>query len=163
MRNHAVVNAGTKVLFPTPSRVAAGLRAARAFHRAQVASHWRHALAGTLNDEALLTQAAIWVATACVGVADACFTLAGGSAIYDSSPLQRRMRDLHVAAQHAAVQQRHYVSAGKQLLGGSAVAANTAGSSTPGDWPAAARHPFTEPPIEDDIEAPTPRLASSQR
>src|SRR3954452_3432919 len=138
MRNHAVVNAGTKVLFPTPSRVAAGLRAARAFHRAQVASHWRHALAGTLNDEALLTQAAIWVATACVGVADACFTLAGGSAIYDSSPLQRRMRDLHVAAQHAAVQQRHYVSADKQLLGGSAVA-KSAGSSTAGDWPAAAR------------------------
>jgi alkylation response protein AidB-like acyl-CoA dehydrogenase len=122
-------------------RVAAGLRAARAFHRAQVASHWRHALAGTLKDEALLTQgtqAAIWVATACVGVADACFTLAGGSAIYESSPLRRRMRDLHVAAQHAAVQQRHYVSADKQLLGGSAVA-KSAGSSTAGDWPAAAR------------------------
>jgi alkylation response protein AidB-like acyl-CoA dehydrogenase len=138
-------------------RVAAGLRAARAFHRAQVASHWRHALAGTLKDEALLaqgTQAAIWVATACVGVADACFTLAGGSAIYESSPLQRRMRDLHVAAQHAAVQQRHYVSAGKQLLGGSVVA------SKAGDWPAAARHPFTEPPIEDDMEAPTPPLRS---
>lgn len=111
-------------------RVAAGLRAARAFHRAQVASHWRHALAGTLKDEALLTQgtqAAIWVATACVGVADACFTLAGGSAIYESSPLRRRMRDLHVAAQHAAVQQRHYVSAGKQLLSGPAVASQPAG------------------------------------
>jgi alkylation response protein AidB-like acyl-CoA dehydrogenase len=142
-------------------RVAAGLRAARAFHRAQVASHWRHALAGTLKDEALLTQgtqAAIWVATACVGVADACFTLAGGSAIYESSPLQRRMRDLHVAAQHAAVQQRHYVSAGKQLLSGPAVASQPAGSNTAGDWPAAARHPFTEPPIEDDSEAPMPPL-----
>ena len=155
-------------------RVAADLRAARAFHRAQVASHWRHALAGTLKDEALLTQgtqAAIWVATACVGVADACFTLAGGSAIYESSPLQRRMRDLHVAAQHAAVQQRHYVSAGKQLLGGSVVAAKAVAAkppvvSTAGDWPAAARHPFTEPPIEDDLEAPAPplrsRLASSR-
>ncbi|MEA2925342.1 MAG: hypothetical protein QOD25_2464 [Alphaproteobacteria bacterium] len=151
-------------------RVAAGLRAARAFHRAQVASHWRHALAGTLKDEALLaqgTQAAIWVATACVGVADACFTLAGGSAIYESSPLQRRMRDLHVAAQHAAVQQRHYVSAGKQLLSGSVVASKPVGASTAGDWPAAARHPFTEPPIDDDMDTPTPplrsRLASSQQ
>jgi alkylation response protein AidB-like acyl-CoA dehydrogenase len=149
-------------------RVAAGLRAARAFHRAQVASHWRHALAGTLKDEALLaqgTQAAIWVATACVGVADACFTLAGGSAIYESSPLQRRMRDLHVAAQHAAVQQRHYVRAGKQLLSGSVVASKAVGASTA--WPAAARHPFTEPPIDDDMDAPTPplrsRLASSQQ
>jgi catechol 2,3-dioxygenase-like lactoylglutathione lyase family enzyme len=36
-----------------------------------------------------------------------CFALAGGSAVYDSSPLQRRLRDLHTAAQHATVQQRH--------------------------------------------------------
>jgi hypothetical protein len=33
--------------------------------------------------------------------------------VYDSSPLQRRLRDLHVAAQHATVHQRHYVAAGK--------------------------------------------------
>ena len=146
-------------------RLAAGLRAARAFHQVQVASHWHHALAGTLNDEALLTQgtqAAIWIATTCGGVADACFTLAGGSAIYDSSPLQRRMRDLHVAAQHAAVQQRHYASAGKQLLGAAGPAAKPvdakpAGSSTALGWPAAARHPFTEPQIDD--EAPTTDLA----
>ena len=76
-------------------RVAAELRAARAFHQVQVASHWRHALAGTLKDEGLLaqgTQTGIWVATTCVRVVDACFTLAGGSAVYESSPLQRRMR-----------------------------------------------------------------------
>jgi alkylation response protein AidB-like acyl-CoA dehydrogenase len=100
-------------------RVVADLRAARAFHQVQVASHWRHALAGTLKDEALLaqsTQTGIWVVTTCVRIADACFTLAGGSAVYESSPLQRRLRDLHVAAQHAAVQQRHYVTAGKAAL-----------------------------------------------
>jgi len=97
-------------------RVCADLRAARAFLRAQGASHWRHAVAGTLRDEALSaegTQAGIWVATTCVRVADACFALAGGNAVYDSSPLQRRLRDLHTAAQHAAVQQRHYATAGK--------------------------------------------------
>ena len=49
-------------------------------------------------------------------VADACFALAGGSAVYESSPLQRRLRDLHVATQHAAVHQRNYVVAGKELL-----------------------------------------------
>jgi indole-3-acetate monooxygenase len=100
-------------------RVAADLRAARSFHQAQVASHWRRALAETLKDEALLTegiQTAIWVATICVRIADACFALAGGSAVYDNSPLQRRMRDLHTAAQHAAVHQRHYVAAGKAAL-----------------------------------------------
>jgi alkylation response protein AidB-like acyl-CoA dehydrogenase len=100
-------------------RVAAELRAARAFHQVQATSHWRHALAGTLRDEALLTQGTqtgIWVATTCVRVADACFALAGGSAVYESSPLQRRMRDLHAAAQHATIHQRHYVAAGKAAL-----------------------------------------------
>jgi hypothetical protein len=30
--------------------------------------------------------------------------------------LQRRLRDLHVAAQHYSVQQRHYVDAGKLFI-----------------------------------------------
>jgi indole-3-acetate monooxygenase len=100
-------------------RVAADLRAAQAYHRLQAAGHWQHALAGTLKDEALLTQgtqAAIWIATTCVRVADSCFSLAGSSAVYETSPLQRRLRDLHVAAQHAAAQQRQYVGVGKLLL-----------------------------------------------
>jgi alkylation response protein AidB-like acyl-CoA dehydrogenase len=100
-------------------RVAADLRAAQAYLRLQAVGHWQHALAGTLKDEALLTQgtqAAIWIATTCVRVADSCFSLAGSSAVYDTSPLQRRLRDLHVAAQHAVAQQRQYVGVGKLLL-----------------------------------------------
>jgi alkylation response protein AidB-like acyl-CoA dehydrogenase len=63
-------------------RIAAELRAARAYHDMQVASHWHHALAGTLKDEALHaqgTQAGAWIATTCVHLTDACFTLAGGT------------------------------------------------------------------------------------
>jgi alkylation response protein AidB-like acyl-CoA dehydrogenase len=100
-------------------RVVADLRAARAFFRAQSASHWRHAVAGTCVGEGLLaesSQAAVWTTTTCVRVADVCFALAGGSAVYENSPLQQRLRDLHVAGQHARLQQRHYVSAGEQLL-----------------------------------------------
>ena len=100
-------------------RVSAELRAAIAFFQVQVGSHRRHALAGTLKDDALLiqgTQTGIWVASTCLRVVDACFSLAGGAAVYDSSPLQRRLRDLHVAAQHAAVHQRGYAGAGKALL-----------------------------------------------
>lgn len=100
-------------------RVSAELRAAKAFLQIQVESHWRHALAGSLKDDALLlqgTQAGIWVASTCVRVADACFSLAGGAAVYDTSPLQRRLRDLHVAAQHATVHQRGYAGAGKAAL-----------------------------------------------
>ena len=100
-------------------RIAADLGAARASLEVQAASHWRHALAGTLKGDTLSaqgTQTGVWIATTCVRVADACFSLAGGSAVYESSPLQRRLRDLHTAAQHAAVQRRHYVAAGKAAL-----------------------------------------------
>jgi indole-3-acetate monooxygenase len=100
-------------------RIEAELRAVQAFAEAQVESHWRHALAGTLKDDALLTQgaqAATWITAACVRIADECFRLGGGSALYETSPLQRRMRDVHAAAQHAAVHQRIYAEAGKLLL-----------------------------------------------
>ena len=100
-------------------RVEADVRAARAFLEIQAASHWRHALDGTLKSEALLAesaQAATWIAATCVRVADTCFALGGSSAFYETSPLQRRLRDLHVAAQHAAAQQRQYAGIGKQLL-----------------------------------------------
>jgi alkylation response protein AidB-like acyl-CoA dehydrogenase len=104
-------------------RIEADLRAARAFFHAQVADHWRHAVAGTLREDALFTestQSGIWIAAACTRIGDACFALGGGVALYESSPLQRRMRDLHAAAQHAAVQPRHYVGAGALLLGNAA-------------------------------------------
>jgi len=43
-------------------------------------------------------------------------TPGGSSALYETSPLQRRLRDLHAAAQHAAAQPRHYVGAGRLPL-----------------------------------------------
>jgi alkylation response protein AidB-like acyl-CoA dehydrogenase len=100
-------------------RVQADFRAAQGLFEAQVANYWRHALAGSLNSEALLaegTQTAIWITDACVRVVRRCFTLAGGAAVYESFPLQRRLRDIEVAAQHAAVQWRHYTKAGELLL-----------------------------------------------
>jgi len=77
-------------------------------------------MAGTLRDEARFVesqQTAVWVAATCARTINDCFALGGGSAIYDASPLQRRMRDMQVAAQHAMVQKRNYASAGKRLLG----------------------------------------------
>jgi indole-3-acetate monooxygenase len=104
-------------------RIATDVQAAQAFLKARAASHWRHALAGTLKDEGCLveaTQASVWLAATCVRIADACFALGGGNALYESSPLQRWLRDLHTAAQHSTGQQRHYVAAGKLLLAASA-------------------------------------------
>jgi alkylation response protein AidB-like acyl-CoA dehydrogenase len=111
-------------------RIFADFRAAQTFYEAQTAIVWHRALAGTLNDEDLLiesTQAAIWITAACVRVTDACFALAGSSAVYETSPLPRRLRDIHVAAQHAHTQQRQYVAGGKLLLARAAQDAGQAG------------------------------------
>jgi Acyl-CoA dehydrogenase, C-terminal domain len=90
-------------------------------------------------DEALLTQGtqtAAWIATTCVRIADTCFALGAGSALYETSPLQRRLRDLHAAAQHAIAQQRNNASAGKLLLSSSVVSSKIAG-----DGPVPPRRP----------------------
>jgi alkylation response protein AidB-like acyl-CoA dehydrogenase len=135
-------------------RIVGDLRAAQAFLQVQAASHWRHALAGTLRDEAIVTQGtqtATWIATTCVRVADACFALGGGSAIYDASPLQRRLRDLHAAAQHASAQQRNYASAGKLLLSTSVVC-----SKVEGDRPLPRLRPARVRPLIARAEAAVP-------
>ncbi|WP_028209145.1 acyl-CoA dehydrogenase family protein [Paraburkholderia nodosa] len=100
-------------------RIEADVRAARPAMQVQAESHWRHALAASLNDQALYSegiQTGIWIATICSRAAHACFTLSGGAAMYESSPLQWRLRDLQAAAQHAMVHQRHYAEAGRMLL-----------------------------------------------
>jgi indole-3-acetate monooxygenase len=106
-------------------RIEAEHRAARAYGETQTESHWHHALAGTLRVDALFTQAgqaATWITAACVGIVNECFRLGGSSALYDTSPLQRRLRDIHAMAQHAMVHQRNHGSAGKVLLGSSRTA-----------------------------------------
>jgi hypothetical protein len=45
---------------------------------------------------------------------------------YDGAPLQRRMRDIHVAAQNGLVQLRHYQRASKLLAQGRGDGANQA-------------------------------------
>jgi indole-3-acetate monooxygenase len=100
-------------------RIEADLRAARAFLDDQLAHHWRHALCGTLRNDVFSMQAAqntVWMAATCGRAVDACFALAGGSAVYESSSLQRRLRDFRTGAQHAVAQPRNYAAAGKLLL-----------------------------------------------
>ena len=61
-------------------------------------------------------QAATWITAACVRVVEGCFELAGSRAVYESAPLQRRVRDIRVAAQHAVVHARNFVTAGDAML-----------------------------------------------
>jgi alkylation response protein AidB-like acyl-CoA dehydrogenase len=45
------------------------------------------------------------------------YTLAGGSANYRHSPLQRAMRDVHAVTQHVGMAPQQYEEAGRMLLG----------------------------------------------
>jgi len=101
------------------ARLDADLMAARALLDAQITSLWRDsdgALAKDLAGLAEQLQAAVWINAACVRVAEGCFEPAGSRAVYESSSLQRRVRDLRVAAQHFAAQPRNYVTAGAAVL-----------------------------------------------
>jgi indole-3-acetate monooxygenase len=101
------------------ARLDAELMAARALLGAQTIRVWQTPQRSTGKDLSRVSeelQAAIWITSACLRVAEGCFELAGSRAVYESSSLQRRVRDLRVAAQHAAVQPRHYVTAGAAVL-----------------------------------------------
>jgi len=50
-------------------------------------------------------------------VVDAAYTAGGGSAVYASSPLQRRLRDIHTLTQHFALKPDTLTLAGAVLLG----------------------------------------------
>ena len=126
-----LAGAGVKQLFMTVplveterfkeglARLDAELMAARALLEAQITRVWQNPERSTVKDMARVAeqrQAAVWITAACVRVAEGCFELAGSRAVYESSPLQRRVRDLRVAAQHVAVHPRHYVAAGDAVL-----------------------------------------------
>jgi len=101
------------------ARLDAELMAARALLEAQVSRVWQNPERPTGKDLARVAeqlQAAIWITAACVRVAEGCFELAGSRAVYEGMSLQRRVRDLRVAAQHAIVHSRHYVTAGAAML-----------------------------------------------
>jgi alkylation response protein AidB-like acyl-CoA dehydrogenase len=101
------------------ARLDADLMAARALLEAQIARVWQNperAAGKDLTRVAEELQAVVWITSACVRVAEGCFELAGSRAVYESSSLQRRVRDLRVAAQHFAAQPRNYVTAGAAVL-----------------------------------------------
>jgi indole-3-acetate monooxygenase len=100
-------------------RLTAELAAASALLETQATRVWQateHAMPVDMNRFAEHQALGVWISTACVRVAEGCFELAGSRAVFENSPLQRRLRDLQVAATHAGVHQRNYVSAGTAIL-----------------------------------------------
>ena len=102
------------------ARAEARLRSARAFFYETIEQAWALALQGApvpielSRDMRLATTHAV---QASIEVVDAMYTLAGGAAVYDSSPLQRHLRDVHVASQHIMVSTNTLELIGRHLLG----------------------------------------------
>jgi alkylation response protein AidB-like acyl-CoA dehydrogenase len=66
---------------------------------------------------ARLRTAAVWATRAAAEVVDVAYSSGGGSALYATSPLQRRLRDVHALTQHFVVKPDNYTLAGAVLAG----------------------------------------------
>ena len=108
---------------PTQVTVAAAeasLRAARAFYYDAIETAWQ---AAQLNEPVAVAHrtdlrlAATHAARTGADVVRSMFDLAGGTAIYDDSPLQRRFRDAHTATAHFQVNEASRELPGRVLLG----------------------------------------------
>ena len=98
----------------------AHLRAADALLRAAVASTWHTAASDvefTPEQRARIRATATWVTAAAAAVVDTAYTAGGGTALYSTSPLQRRLRDAHAITQHFAVKPDTFTLAGAVLAG----------------------------------------------
>jgi len=58
-----------------------------------------------------------FITAECVKIIDTAYTMAGSVSLYDTSSLQRRLRDIHVATQHVAATTEGYRTLGKLLTG----------------------------------------------
>ena len=96
------------------------LRAAKALLDADVAHTWEIATADeefTPDRRARIRSAAAWATGAAAQVVDVAYTAGGGTALYSSSPLQRRLRDVHAVTQHFVVKPDTFTLAGAVLAG----------------------------------------------
>jgi alkylation response protein AidB-like acyl-CoA dehydrogenase len=101
----------------------ASLRAAREFFYRAIDDAWQAAQTGAQASTSVpeaarlaLRLAATHAVQVSAEVARSMYDLGGGSAIYESSPLQRRFRDAHTATAHLQVNAASYELIGRLLL-----------------------------------------------
>jgi indole-3-acetate monooxygenase len=102
------------------ARAEAAVRAAGALLDEAIGAAWERAVAGAgvdVEQRAELRLAATHATAVSARATDTAYTLAGGSALYESSPLQRRVRDAHAATQHMLVAPATWELSGRVLLG----------------------------------------------
>jgi indole-3-acetate monooxygenase len=112
--------AETPVFQHNLARAELSLRAARAVLRRQAEMFWAGVSAGRVPTPAERIQSSVtgtWAAATAAAVVDSCYTAGGGTVVYDSSPLQRHLRDIHTLTQHISVADGWFTRAGAILLG----------------------------------------------
>ncbi len=96
------------------------LESARALLLAEAEVAWQRANGERLpnaRQRAQTRAAAAQVTGLSRQVVDTAYALAGGTAVYDGFPLQRRMRDMHTATQHFVAGREAYRTLGAMLVG----------------------------------------------
>ena len=107
----------------TQTRIAqakAGLLSARAFLYEAIATAWDTAERGdpvSIEQRAALRLAATHATAASASAVDTAYDLGGGTSIYETSPLQKRFRDVHAATQHMLIGPSTWELTGRLMLG----------------------------------------------
>jgi indole-3-acetate monooxygenase len=98
----------------------AQLRSARAFFYESIERAWREASAGnalSVDARRDIRLASTHAARSSAKAVDLMYNLGGGTSVYKSSPLQRQLRDVHVASQHMMVAPPTMETVGRLILG----------------------------------------------
>jgi len=101
------------------ARAEACVRSARAYLHETVGDIWESAAAGnppSIEQRAWLRLAAVDGVQRAIAAVDLMYDAAAGSAIFESSPLERCFRDVHVIPAHIVVQPNVYEVAGRVFL-----------------------------------------------
>jgi alkylation response protein AidB-like acyl-CoA dehydrogenase len=101
-------------------RAEARLRSGLAFLREAVREIWDAVVANgavTLEQRAVLRLATTDGIRTAVSIVDMVYNMAGATAAYESSPIQRHFQDVHVMSQHLQARLAHYELVGRHWLG----------------------------------------------
>ena len=101
-------------------RAEARLRSGLAFLREAVREIWDAVVANgavTLEQRAVLRLATTDGIRTAVAIVDSVYNMAGATAAYESSPIQRHFQDVHVMSQHLQARLAHYELVGRHWLG----------------------------------------------
>jgi indole-3-acetate monooxygenase len=96
------------------------VRAARAFLMSELRGIWDTVAAGempSLRQRAVARLAAAQAASASAQAVDLIYNAAGGTALYETSLIERCFRDVHATTQHVGISSANFEISGRVLLG----------------------------------------------